>query len=681
MNRRDFLKVTSTGTLGLVSLSNIAVSKNKDDSPNIVYILADDMGYGDIEALNENCKIPTPHLNNLAKTGMTFTDAHSGSAVCTPTRYGILTGRYNWRSRLKAGVLAGYSPALIEEKRMTVASFLKNQGYSTACVGKWHLGWNWATKGNYEYSDGWNETGEHVDYNEPVTNGPRSIGFDYNFCIPASLDIVPYVYLENDKVVAPPSKIIEEQDGYGFYRSGPTAKGFVHEQVMPTFTEKSISWIKKQSRKKAPFFLYFPLSAPHTPILPTKKFQGKSGIGPYGDFVMQCDWTVGQIIKTLKENDVYKNTLVIFTSDNGCSPMANYKHLEEQGHDPSYLFRGHKADIFEGGHRIPFIASWPNKVRGNSTCNDVTCLTDLLATVADISGKILPDDAGEDSVSMLPNLLETAEKPLREATVHHSINGSFSIRQGKWKLQFCPGSGGWSDPVPAKAKAQALSKLQLYDLSNDIAETTNLADQYPKVIYELSKLMEKYVRDGRSTPGKPQPNNGKVDFWKHTLIKKEDLVKEVNHIALNKSITANIPPRRGNISNLTDGKIGSLNFADGIWTGYEGKDAEIIVDLEKSGKFNSLKIGFLQDQESYIFLPKSVKIEYSDNGKKYKALQTVNHETKKISEKFRRIISVKNKNLKTRYIRLSIESIKTCPKWHHGKGSKAWFFMDEIIVN
>ncbi len=317
MNRRDFLKTTGFGAFGLFTIFSTNLLAKKRSLPNIVYILADDMGYGDVEALNKNCKIPTPHLNKLAQNGMIFTDAHSSSAVCTPTRYGVLTGRYNWRSRLKSGVLAGYSPALIDENRITVASFLKDQGYKTACVGKWHLGWNWATKNDYIYTDGWNETGEHVDYSKPVKRGPQSVGFDYNFCIPASLDIVPYVYLENNKVIAPPSHIIEKRDGYEFYRSGPTAEGFVHEEVMPTFTKKSVNWINQQCKNENPFFLYFPLSAPHTPILPTKEFQGKSGIGPYGDFVMQCDWTVGQIIKTLKENDVYDNTLVIFTSDNG----------------------------------------------------------------------------------------------------------------------------------------------------------------------------------------------------------------------------------------------------------------------------------------------------------------------------------------------------------------------------
>jgi arylsulfatase A-like enzyme len=482
--------------------------------PNIVTIVADDMGYGDVSCLNPECKIPTPNMDRLASEGMVFTDAHSGSAVCSPTRYGILTGRYCWRSRLQSGVLWGYSPPLIPKSRMTVASLLKQHGYATACIGKWHLGWDWATKDGTVFSDRSDETGERVDYTKPIAGGPLDLGFDTFFGIPASLDMLPYVYVENDRVVAAPTKKIEGTEGRIFYRAGPIAPGFEHEEVLPKCTERAIKFIDHHAKTdpQSPFFLYFPMSAPHTPILPTDKFRGKSGIGPYGDFVMQCDGTVGQIIEALDRNGMTGNTLFIVTSDNGCSPMVDFADLAQKGHYPSYHFRGYKADIFEGGHRIPFIVRWPKKVKRGSLCSDTICLTDLMATVAAILDYDLPDSAGEDSVSILPDLLGKARSPVREATVHHSINGSFSIRQGKWKLEFCPGSGGWSYPVPEEALRLGLPKFQLYDLSQDIAEQKNLMDRHPDVTERLTELMARYVTDGRSIPGKPQKNDQPVPF-------------------------------------------------------------------------------------------------------------------------------------------------------------------------
>jgi len=480
-----------------------AANLSKKSLPNIIYILSDDMGYGDVSCLNKNSKIHTRHLDQLAKEGMIFTDAHSGSAVCTPTRYGILTGRYAWRSRLKKGVLNGYSEHLIEDGRMTVASMLKEYGYHTACIGKWHLGWDWHTKSDRK---------EDVDFTKPTRHGPTTNGFDYSFCIPASLDMPPYVYVENDTVTAVPNQIVEEKKGKVLMREGPAGADFKHLEVLPKLTEKAVSYIEQQAARKepTPFFLYFPLPAPHTPILPTKEFQGKSGTNEYGDFILQVDWTVGQVMKTLKKHGFEKNTLIIFTSDNGCSPLADFKELAKFGHDPSYVFRGHKADIFEGGHHIPFIARWPARIKAGSICDDTTCLTDLMATAAEIVGCPLPDNAGEDSVSILPNLLGTATKPVREATVHHSVNGSFSIRQGRWKLLLCPGSGGWSDPRPNSKEAKQLPPIQLYDLSKDISETTNVQQQHPDVVKRMKALLQDYANRGRSTPGSPQSNNGQV---------------------------------------------------------------------------------------------------------------------------------------------------------------------------
>jgi len=471
--------------------------KKQNDLPNIVYILADDMGYGDVSAINENAAWKTINMDKLATAGMVFTDAHSGSAVCTPTRYGVLTGRYSWRSRLKSGVLWSWDDALIEEDRMTVGSFLQNYGYHTACVGKWHLGLGW------QYSD---ENSDSVDFSKPVLNGPVTRGFDYFYGITASLDIPPYVYIENNRSTTVPAEFTENKTKYGWWRKGLTGSDFDHEQVLPHLTEKVVSFIGRHidERGEKPFFLYFALPAPHTPILPTEEFQGRSGTNPYGDFVLQVDHTVGQVMNALEHHGIEDNTLFILTSDNGCSPQAGYDELAEFGHNPSYIFRGHKADIYEGGHRMPFIVRWPAKVKAGTISDQIICLTDLIATCAAIVGDTLPDNAGEDSYNILPVLLGEDIEPIREAIVHHSINGSFAIRKGSWKLIMCPGSGGWSYPVPKEAQEMNLPPVQLYNLEKDNVEQNNVYDQYPGVVEELKSLLDEYILTGRSTPGKPQ---------------------------------------------------------------------------------------------------------------------------------------------------------------------------------
>ena len=456
--------------------------------PNIIIILADDLGYGDVSAFNDSSKIITPNIDNLARDGLIFTDAHSNSAVCTPTRYGLLTGRYAWRTRLKNGVLWSYDEHLIDKDRTTIASLLQEHNYKTACIGKWHLGLDWAK----------DSTGK-IDFFKKIKNGPNSIGFDYFYGITASLDIPPYFYIENDRITANSIDTIEKMQGKMFWRKGPIGNDFRHIEVLPVLTEKAVDFINHQSKEDDPFFLYFPLPAPHTPILPTKEFQGKSNTNEYGDFVLMVDNVIENIMKVLNDNKIADNTLVIFTSDNGCSPMADFEELSGFGHDPSYVFRGHKADIFEGGHRIPFIVRWPKKCEAGNTSEEIICLTDLLATIADIVGDSLKEDEGEDSYSILPVISgDQLYQPIREATVHHSINGSFSIRQGKWKLELCPGSGGWSYPQPKKAKELNLHPVQLYNLETDITEEINLAKEHPEMIERMSALLQEYIDKGRS---------------------------------------------------------------------------------------------------------------------------------------------------------------------------------------
>ncbi|MCL6267280.1 sulfatase family protein [Flagellimonas myxillae] len=493
-------------------------NEKTDERPNIIFVLADDLGYGDIAAFNPNSKIKTPHLDQLALEGMRFTDAHTSSAVCTPTRYGILTGRYNWRSELKQGVLIGASEALIPNSRTTVASILNKSGYNTGFIGKWHLGWDWALKDSTQPpTTGWQDTTFiNIDYTKPVKNTPNDLGFDYAYGHSGSLDMAPYVYVENGMATQIPDSVTVNTGKYSWWRKGPTSKDFIHEDVTPNFFRRGIQYVKEQAKKEDPFFLYLALPSPHTPILPTEEWQGKSGLNPYGDFMMMIDDYMGQLNAAIKEAGIEENTMIVFTSDNGCSPAAKIEEMTAKGHYPSHVFRGHKADIFEGGHRVPYIVKWPKQVEKGSVMDQTICTTDFTATCAAIVGYELKDNEAEDSYNILPLLnQETIEGNFREATVHHSINGSFAIRKGEWKLIMCPGSGGWSFPTPNDKEAQEnLPEIQLYDLKNDPGEQNNQQASNPEKVEELKSLLTKYIEEGRSTPGLAQMNDGDEAVWK-----------------------------------------------------------------------------------------------------------------------------------------------------------------------
>ena len=479
--------------------------------PNVVYIFADDMGYGDVSWTNPDSKIRTRNIDRLGAEGMAFTDAHASSAVCTPSRYSLLTGRYNWRSALKRGVTGGYSGPLLEDGRMTVASMLREQGYRTGCFGKWHLGLDWPTNSDDETD---------VDFTRPLRDGPTHHGFDRFFGISASLDMPPYVYIDDDRPTAVPDRTTGRSDTMGFWREGPTAPDFRHEEVLPRLTDEAVRFVHESADR--PFFLYFPLPAPHTPILPLPAYQGASRTNEYGDFCLQVDDTVGRVMEALREAGVEEETIVVFTADNGCSPRADLTHLAAMGHHPSYHFRGHKADIYEGGHRVPFLLRWPAAVPAWTQCHETICLSDLLATLAEIVGVELPDDAGEDSVSNLPLWRDPCHGPVREATVHHSLHGNFSIRRGRWKLELCPGSGGWAHPEPGQEPPDAPA-IQLYDLDADVSERRNVQAEHPAVVEELTAILTRYVRDGRSTPGAPQPNTGPRHWPELNWLRERDL--------------------------------------------------------------------------------------------------------------------------------------------------------------
>ncbi len=503
-----------TGAASLLSC-NATANNRHEKMPNIIYILADDLGYGDVRSYNPDSKIPTPNLDNMAANGVMFTDAHSSSAVSTPTRYSTLTGRYSWRTPLKSHVVSGYSKSLIQKDRTTVAHLLRQQGYSTAFIGKWHLGWDWLIlEPETDSSKDILSQSPVVDFSKPIKNGPSTHGFDYSFGFSGSLDMPPYVWVENDMPTAIPVKETLNVDAKGFWRKGLTSDDFNHTNVLQDVTDKAKAYIHGNARKKKPFFLYLPLPAPHTPILPTTEFLGKSNTNFYGDFMMQVDDVVGQIREILRKEKISDNTILIFTSDNGCSPTANFKELEQVGHYPSAAFRGAKADIYEGGHRVPFIVEWPKGAAKNKKNSQIICSTDLFATCAELTNYNIKPNEGEDSYSFMPLLNGNVKTEIRPYTVHHSIDGSFAIRQGDWKLIFCAGSGGWSAPTPATIRNNNLNlpALQLYNLKDDVGERNNLIDVYPQKVLELKAAMAKIILDGRSTDGPMQQNEG-MDTW------------------------------------------------------------------------------------------------------------------------------------------------------------------------
>jgi len=500
--------------------------------PNIVYFFVDDMGYGDASCLNLEGKITMPNVDRLASEGMRFTDAHSSSAVCSPSRYSVLTGRYNWRSTLQKGIVGVYGDPLISPGRLTVPGFLKQQGYHTACIGKWHLGQGWdfdidkntfCPRGNHAASDtgaAYPETtpAQQAAWREafcrPTTGGPTTRGFDTYFGVDVP-NWPPYCFIENDRTVGIPSEWLPERllGNNLASTAGPAMPYWHFEQLLPTWAEKADAYIKDRAVTGQPFFLYLPMTSPHTPLSVNKPFIGKSGLNNlYADLVIETDDIFGRVLTSLEQHGVADSTLVVFASDNGCAHYIGAKEMEAQGHFPSGPYRGYKSDAWDGGHRIPCIARWPGVIEPGSTCDQLVCLADLMATCAELVGADLPDQAGEDSVSMMP-LFRGTGRSARRNLVHHSIAGKFAIRDGRWKLVLCPGSGGWTHDDDGAAKAD-MPLVQLYDMQTDPGETRNLHADNPDKVGELISLLKRQVADGRSTPGPRQENDVPVDIWK-----------------------------------------------------------------------------------------------------------------------------------------------------------------------
>lgn len=450
--------------------------------PNIIIILADDMGY-DAVSVNNPAMGPlrTPQIDRLAQEGMNFTDAHSASAVCTPTRYGLLTGRYCWRTRLKKEVLWDYGRPLIEEEQLTLPELLRDQGYTTGMIGKWHLGLDWhdadgkLANAQLKITDAsWREEGgsaervraceQRIDWTQPIGGGPLDHGFDSYFGVDLP-NMPPYAWIEGRRLTAIPS---EPKPKQMFGTEGPMVPGWKLEEILPTLGQRATQWIHQQANTKAPFLLYLSLTSPHTPIAPSKPYQGVSGVSPFADFIIETDAVVGQVVAALESTGLADDTLLIFTSDNGTASAAGFAKLKKNGVDLKYTFKGHKAQIHEGGHRVPFIARWPGTIKAGSTCHEVISLNDLMATTAELLDVKLPDGAAPDSTSILPLLHGKAQLlPDRPPVVHHDYAGNFAIRKGQWKLV--------GDA--------------LYNLAEDPKESTDLAAQHPEVVRRLADAL------------------------------------------------------------------------------------------------------------------------------------------------------------------------------------------------
>ncbi len=433
------------------------------------------------------------------------------------SRYGVLTGRYAWRTSLKSGVLGGCSAPLIEAGRVTVGSLLQRRGYRTAAIGKWHLGMTFATTDGQPLDD--RKAQRHsgvpanVDWQAPIRNGPRTAGFDYYFGCAASWDMPPYAWIENDRLVEPKLVPASKEDGFG--RVGVKAPGLKPEDALPVLAQKAVEYIEAAGSRPRPepFFLYFPLTSPHTPIAPRKSFQGRSRAGAYGDFVMETDWVVGRVMDALERTGLAGHTLLIVTSDNGPENIID-RNRTEYGHLSASTFLGRKRDNWEGGHRVPFIARWPGRVPAGVASSELVCLTDLLATCAAITGVELSAADGPDSCNLLPVLLgRKLAAPVRDAVVHHSGLGEFALREGRWKLLLHPGSGGTTYRARPEYAAYYRHPIQLYDLEADPGETRNLAPARPEVVARLTARLRRYVLEGRSRPGVTQANDPPND-WK-----------------------------------------------------------------------------------------------------------------------------------------------------------------------
>ena len=478
--------------------------------PNIVIILADDFGVGDIQAHYPDNKLATPHLDRLVGQGMSFTDAHSPSAVCTPTRYGLLTGRYAWRTRLQEWVLAAYEPPLIAADRPTLPGFLQQHGYHTACIGKWHLGWKWPGPQAGRMTEQRNGQAQlEWDFTRPVRGGPIERGFDSYFGVDLP-NMPPFTYIEDDRILTQPTARYDHPSTAHLvmprvFDGGPMAPGWRFEDILPTITDRAMRYIHDRAQQDAPFFLYFSMTSPHEPVAPSAAFQGASGIAPIADFVMETDWSAGQVIQAIDEAGIADETIVIFTADNGHSHYTGWQKLIDAGHLPSGPYRGHKGDIWEGGHRVPLVIRWPQHVAAGVSDEQMVCLTDLFATCAEVLKSPLPSDGAEDSLSFLAPLLGEGSSA-RTTIVNHSNHGEFAYRHGPWKLVFRNQTSNLE-----KSRGQPTIP-ELYNLADDVSEARNLAGQHPERVERLTGELTAVIAQGATRMLASATNDTRVQF-------------------------------------------------------------------------------------------------------------------------------------------------------------------------
>lgn len=474
----------------------LAFSAQAMEKPNVLILYADDLGYGDLGCYNKNSKIPTPHLDQLAADGMRFNDGHSSSGICTPSRYALLTGRHHWRKF--HGIVGAFGQPAFDEGRLTMASMLKDKGYATACIGKWHLGWDWKAAGGKD----------KIDWTQPIPGGPLARGFDYYFG-DTVINFPPYCWIENDKVTDIPTEKMDTKkwkkikEGNWECRPGPMAPNWDPYENIPTTTKKGVEYIKQQAKTEEPFFLYFAYPSPHAPIIPNDEFDGKSQAGPYGDFVYETDDSIGQLLKALEESGQADNTLVIFSADNGPEHYA-YPREEKYDHWSSFPLRGLKRDIYEGGHRVPFIIKWPGKVPAGVSSDALISQIDMMSTVANIVGYALPKDQAEDSHNQLDLITGKSSTGTRQTHIHNTYDKKYAIRDGDWLLVDTDSgyakrfSKDWEKKNGYDVDEKKGPKL--YNMKKDLSQKNNLIAQHPEKAESLRALMKQVIDQGYSAP-------------------------------------------------------------------------------------------------------------------------------------------------------------------------------------
>ncbi|NQT38481.1 MAG: sulfatase-like hydrolase/transferase [Planctomycetes bacterium] len=498
-------------SVAFAALTSMAAAAER---PNIVFILADDLGYGDVGCYNPESKIPTPNLDKLASEGMSFTDAHSPSTVCTPTRYSVLTGRMAFRTGMR-GVFTGVGgPCMIEESRLTFPQMLRNKGYATALFGKWHVGLSVLDKDGQPINRSGRGAVERIDYSRAIPDAPIHRGFDQFFgtaCCPTTDWL--YAFIDGDRIPVPPQGVVDKSRLPSHPYSNDCRPGFVApdfdlEEVDLVFLEKSRKFLQQHVKENPdqPFFLFHSCQAAHLPSFPADAFKGKTKAGPHGDFIFELDYVVGQLMQTLQQLGVADNTLVFFSSDNGPEVPTVVAMRRDHQHNGARPWRGMKRDQWEGGHRVPMIARWPGHIAAGSSTDQTVCLTDLMATCAAVVGAKLPNEAAEDSCDFLPVLLGSqGDRPVRRYTLHQTISLALAIRRGPWKYLDHKGSGGNNynserlRPFILEEKAPE-APGQLYNLDTDPGETDNLYFKHPEIVAELKSQLEKYKQSGRSAP-------------------------------------------------------------------------------------------------------------------------------------------------------------------------------------